>query len=113
MAIRKKKISELTLSDSLTGLYTIGVKLINGVQTSVKVSLGVIQTAYDNMLKVTQDAITATKNAITATGNANTATSNANAATGNANKATAAANEATRLSGIGICRRTCHRKRQS
>lgn len=92
MAIRKKKISELTLSDSLTGLYTIGVKLINGVQTSVKVSLGIIQTAYDNMLKVTQDAITATKNAITATGNANAATSNANTATGNANKATQNAN---------------------
>lgn len=77
MAIRKKKISELTLSDSLTGLYTIGVKLINGVQTSVKVSLGVIQTAYENMLKVTQEAITATRNAITATNNANTATRNA------------------------------------
>lgn len=72
MAIRKKKISELTLSDSLTGLYTIGVKLINGVQTSVKVSLGVIQTAYENMLRVTQEAITATSNANKATDNANT-----------------------------------------
>ena len=30
MAIKKKKISELTLSDNLKGLYTIGVKLING-----------------------------------------------------------------------------------
>lgn len=85
MPIKKKKISELTLADSLTGLYTIGVKLINGVQTSVKVSLGVIQTAYENMLKVTQEAITATKNAITATGNANKATENANKATLNAN----------------------------
>lgn len=78
MAIRKKKISELTLSDSLTGLYTIGVKLINGVQTSVKVSLGVIQTAYENMLRVTQEAITATSNANKATDNANKATDNAN-----------------------------------
>lgn len=100
MAIRKKKISELTLADSLTGLYTIGVKLINGVQTSVKVSLGVIQTAYDNMLKATRDAITATRNAITATDNANTATRNANTATDNANRAATGANEATRLSGI-------------
>lgn len=78
MAIRKKKISELTLSDSLTGLYTIGVKLINGVQTSVKVSLVVIQTAYENMLRVTQEAITATSNANKATDNANKATDNAN-----------------------------------
>ena len=43
MAIKKKKISELTLSDNLKGLYTIGVKLINGVQTSVKVSLEYIR----------------------------------------------------------------------
>lgn len=100
MPIKKKKISELTLADSLTGLYTIGVKLINGVQTSVKVSLGTIQTAYENMLKVTQEAITATKNAITATSNANTATSNANKATENADRATTNANEATRLSEI-------------
>lgn len=41
MAIKKKKISELTLSDNLKGLYTIGVKLINGVQTSVKVKFGI------------------------------------------------------------------------
>ena len=53
MAIKKKKISELTLSDNLKGLYTIGVKLINGVQTSVKVSLEYIQTAYENAVKAT------------------------------------------------------------
>lgn len=104
MAIRKKKISELTLSDSLTGLYTIGVKLINGVQTSVKVSLGVIQTAYENMLRVTQEAITATSNAITATNNANTATRNAVTATENANTATANANEATGDARVVIAR---------
>ena len=50
MPIKKKKISELTLADSLTGLYTIGCKIIDGIQTSVKVSLGTIQTAYENML---------------------------------------------------------------
>ena len=45
MAIKKKKISELTLSDNLKGLYTIGVKLINGVQTSVKVSFCLLYTS--------------------------------------------------------------------
>ena len=58
MAIKKKKISELTLSDNLKGLYTIGVKLINGVQTSVKVSLEYIQTAYENAVKATNSANT-------------------------------------------------------
>ena len=38
------------MADSLTGLYTIGCKIIDGIQTSVKVSLGTIQTAYENML---------------------------------------------------------------
>ena len=50
MPKKKKKISELALADSLTGLYTIGCKIIDGIQTSVKVSLGTIQTAYENML---------------------------------------------------------------
>lgn len=68
MAIKKKKISELTLSDNLKGLYTIGVKLINGVQTSVKVSLEYIQTAYENAVKATESA----------TANANKAATNAN-----------------------------------
>ena len=58
MAIKKKKISELTLSDNLKGLYTIGVKLINGVQTSVKVSLEYIQTAYENAVKAANSANT-------------------------------------------------------
>lgn len=58
MAIKKKKISELTLSDNLKGLYTIGVKLINGVQTSVKISLEYIQTAYENAVKATNSANT-------------------------------------------------------
>lgn len=63
MAIKKKKISELTLSDNLKGLYTIGVKLINGVQTSVKVSLEYIQTAYENAVKATNSANEAAKSA--------------------------------------------------
>lgn len=98
MAIKKKKISELTLSDNLKGLYTIGVKLINGVQTSVKVSLEYIQTAYENAVKATNSANEAAKSANNAASSANTATSNANKAATNANekaqKAETAANNA-------------------
>lgn len=61
MPIKKKKISELTLSDNLKGLYTIGVKLIDGVQTSVKIGLEHIQVAYDDIVKVINDAIAAIK----------------------------------------------------
>lgn len=74
MGLKRIKISELTLSDNLKGLYTIGVKLINGVQTSVKISLEHIQTAYEN-------AVAATKKAETA---ANSAATKANTAAGNA-----------------------------
>lgn len=94
MPIKKKKISELTLADSLTGLYTIGCKIIDGIQTSVKVSLGTIQTAYENMLTEISNARAATKAANTAASNANTATGNANTATGKANTAADLANKA-------------------
>lgn len=87
MAIKKKKISELTLSDNLKGLYTIGVKLINGVQTSVKVSLEYIQTAYENAVKATNSANEAAQQAKTATSNANLATQKANTAATNADNA--------------------------
>lgn len=100
MAIKKKKISELTLSDNLKGLYTIGVKLINGVQTSVKVSLEYIQTAYENAVKATNSANEAAKSANNAASNANTATSNANKATEAAKTATSNANEATQQAKI-------------
>ena len=78
MPKKKKKISELALADSLTGLYTIGCKIIDGIQTSVKVSLGTIQTAYENMLTEISNARAATKAANTAASNANTAASLAN-----------------------------------
>lgn len=68
MPIKKKKISELTPVDDLTGLWALGVKLINGVQTSVKVSFTLIQTAY-------QDALTAISKVKAATEAAKTATS--------------------------------------
>lgn len=80
MPIKKKKISELTLADSLTGLYTIGCKIIDGIQTSVKVSLEVIQKAYEDMLTEISNARAATKAA-------NTAAASANAAAGRAETA--------------------------
>lgn len=102
MPIKKKKISELTLADNLKGLYTIGVKLINGVQTSVKVSLEYIQTAYENAVSAAQKALEAATKANNAAGSANSAASSANSAAtkantaaGNADKATAAAKTAT------------------
>lgn len=104
MAIKKKKISELTLSDNLKGLYTIGVKLINGVQTSVKVSLEYIQTAYENAVKATNSANEAAKSANNAASSANTATSNANKATEAAKTATSNANEATGDARVVIAR---------
>ena len=56
MPIKKKKISELTLADSMVGLYTIGVKMVNGVQTSVKVSLEFIKMCIrDSAIHVIND----------------------------------------------------------
>ena len=98
MPKKKKKISELALADSLTGLYTIGCKIIDGIQTSGKVSLGTIQTAYENMLTEISNARAATKAATskanTATANAITATNEAKAATTNATAAATKANTA-------------------
>lgn len=72
MPIRKKKISDLTLADSLKGLYTIGYKVVGGVKTSVKVGLEYIQVAYEDVVKATQDAISAAKTALTAASTADT-----------------------------------------
>lgn len=66
MQLIKKKISEFPLADSLKGLYTIGYKIIDGIKTSVKVSLEDIQTAY-------QDVVNAIKKSEEATSNANNA----------------------------------------
>lgn len=94
MGLKRIKISELTLSDNLKGLYTIGVKLINGVQTSVKVSLEHIQTAYENTVAATKKAETAANSANTAAGSANSAASSANTAATNAQQQASAAGEA-------------------
>lgn len=40
MGLKRIKISELTLSDNLKGLYTIGVKLINGGSNERQGQLG-------------------------------------------------------------------------
>lgn len=62
--IRKKKISQLPLSESLVGLYTIGV---NAANKSVKVSLEWLKSVSDNVVDATKAAIEATKNAIKTT----------------------------------------------
>lgn len=86
MPIKKIKISELPLVESLKGLYTIGYKIIDGIKTSVKVSLEDIQTVY-------QDVVNAVKNSEVATKNANTAASNANEKAVLADTAAANAND--------------------
>ena len=86
MSVKKIKISELPLADTLIGLYTIGVNALN---KSVKVSLEFLKTAADKA----NDAATAANKAKTA---AETATEAANTATQNANTATEAANTAAK-----------------
>lgn len=95
MGVKKIKISELPLADTLVGLYTIGVNALN---KSVKVSLEFLKTAADKANeaataanKAKTAAETAAEDAKTATKNANTATEAANTAAKNATeKATAA-----------------------
>ena len=94
MAIKSKKISDLTLTDSLTGLFTLGTKVINGIQTSVRVSLEALQTAYNNMLAAVGLANTATTNANSAASAATTAATNAQ------NAAAYAAQQAGTINGI-------------
>lgn len=108
--MKKVKISELPLHNSLKGLYTIGTDDQN---RSVKVSLEFVETeteqAVKNTQKATADAIaqnkqatdTAVKNAEAATAKAlaaktqaDTATENAKTATQKADAATAKANTA-------------------
>ena len=71
MPLRKKKISELPLADSLKGLYTIGYKIIDGIKTSVKVSLEDIQTAYQDVVNAIKKSEEAAKNANNAAVTAN------------------------------------------
>ncbi|NDV81323.1 hypothetical protein [Bacteroides sp. 51] len=48
MSIKRVRISDLQLGNDLRGLYTIGVKTIDGRQTSVKVGLEFVKDAADN-----------------------------------------------------------------
>lgn len=87
--MKKIKISELPLSESLKGLHTIGTDAQN---RSVKVSLEFIQTTTEEAVN---NANTATESAKTATDNAVKATEYTEAATVDANKATEEAQKAT------------------
>lgn len=77
MALKKIKINDLPLVDSLKGLFTIGTKIVDGIQTSVKVSLEHIQTAYENAVAATGKANSAATNASSAASSANTAATEA------------------------------------
>lgn len=60
MPIKKKKISELNEAGDLTGFFTIGYRVINGVKESVKYGLQKIQDLYENLIKAIRDAGEAT-----------------------------------------------------
>lgn len=89
--MKKIKISELPLYNSLKGLFTIGTDKDN---RSVKVSLEFVEDAAKDATDAASAAQTAKTNAETATRNASTATNAANTAAGNANTAASAANTA-------------------
>ena len=85
MPSKKIKISELPLVESLKGLYTIGYKIIDGIKTSVKVSLEDIQTAYQDVVNAIKKSEEAAKNANNAATTANEKAVLADAAAANAN----------------------------
>lgn len=84
----KKKIPELPLCETFTGLFTIGVDALN---RSVKVSLEYIANTVNSLKQSVQTVIS---NANSATSAANTAAGNANTAASTANTAANAANTA-------------------
>lgn len=85
MPSKKIKISELPLVESLKGLYTIGYKIIDGIKTSVKVSLEDIQTAYQDVVNAIKKSEVAAKNANNAATTANEKAVLADTAAANAN----------------------------
>jgi hypothetical protein len=91
MAIKKIKISELPLVQSLVGLYTIGVDALN---RSVKVGLEFVKTAADRADASADAANAAASSANAAASSANAAASSANAAASSANAAASSANAA-------------------
>lgn len=105
---QKIKISELPVSVTFTGLWTIGYQEgQDGRNTSVRVSLDEIQSAYDNVIEATSLAREASVKANISASLADLATEAANTAAGKANaeaesaknaglNAVAAADEANR-----------------
>lgn len=59
MPLKKKKISELEEAQDMRGFYTIGYRIVNGVKTSLKFGLEKVQTAYENMVALKNDALAA------------------------------------------------------
>ena len=84
---RKIKISELPASLTFQGLWAIGYQYVDGVKTTVRVSLGEIQTAYEQTLSATYAANQAASLATTATERASAAALSAEQATETANQA--------------------------
>ena len=75
----------MPLADSLKGLYTIGYKIIDGIKTSVKVSLEDIQTAYQDVVNAIKKSEEAAKNANNTATTANEKAVLADTAAANAN----------------------------
>lgn len=75
----------MPLADSLKGLYTIGYKIIDGIKTSVKVSLEDIQAAYQDVVNAIKKSEEAAKNANNAATTANEKAVLADTAAANAN----------------------------
>jgi hypothetical protein len=94
MAIKKKKISDYPESDILTGLWTIGYSVVDGLKKTVKISLDFLKNAVEEALNAASVATNAANSADQAAQNASVATTNADAATDNANDATENANNA-------------------
>ena len=89
--MKKIKISELDLYESLEGLYTIGTDADNN---SVKVSLEFLGEAADEATSAAETANEAAETANTAASAANTAASSATTAASSATSAASAANTA-------------------
>jgi hypothetical protein len=94
MGIKKKKISELPLAESLVGLFTIGVDSLN---RSVKVGLQFLKAAADNANTAATSASQAAASASQAATFANSAATNASSKAGLANDKATEANKAAAL----------------
>lgn len=94
MGIKKKKISEMPLAESLDGLFTLGV---NKVNRSVKVGLEFVETAAVRAEKAAASVGEATQAAQVATGIATQAAASASTAASTASRAAVDARSAANL----------------